>query len=243
MATQPPCIIDGDESGFDHAYIDPNTGTKPANVDGIEHDGDGEHARIPQPVSGAIANTEGLSEYETFRPLDFNVGTATNSGSPNGTTSRRRGRPPGSRNRAPGESSEPRTPQKVQSDLGDVVSDLLYSVHLMGANLMDLPELKLEKSEASELAAALKEVQKHYPTVAVDPKKMALLNFTAVASGIYITRGIAIWKRPTKAPGPLTLVQKRAPEPTVKQDAKQTAQPQTPSEMWNEDMSMHVPEG
>lgn len=60
----------------------------------------------------------------------------------------------------------------------------------MGASLLNIAELELDKDEAKKLADGIKEVSKHYP-VALNPKHVAIANLVVVAGGIYGSRIMA----------------------------------------------------
>lgn len=91
------------------------------------------------------------------------------------------------------------------------ISDLLYSVHLMGAEICKVPELELDKEEAAKLADAIADVSKYYIT-AFDPKKVAWVHLAVIAGGIYGTRIFAYRNRISaqKSLGP------QAPKPSPK---------------------------
>ena len=74
------------------------------------------------------------------------------------------------------------------------ISDLLYSIHLMGSEMMKVPELELDKEECTKLADAIADVSKYYVT-AFDPKKVAWCHLAVIAGGIYGTRFFAYRNR------------------------------------------------
>jgi hypothetical protein len=74
------------------------------------------------------------------------------------------------------------------------LEDLLLSVHMMGAELLKVPELELDRGEAKKLADAIAEVNKYYG-VQVDPKKMAIINLGVVGVTIYGSRILALRMR------------------------------------------------
>ncbi len=250
MAERTPVqFIDGpgDSDGFN----DPLDNV--ANVGGNTDDRNNEQPGIVESISGDVeqpsGNNGGLEEYKVFSPFDVGIGgTPTRSDGNNTTGPRRRGRPLGSRNRpaftADGTTAQPVATRKVQADLGDIVESLLLSVHLMGANLLEMPSLALEKDEAKQMAVAIREVQKHYPSVAIDPKKMALMNLATVVGGIYIGRGIDLWKRTPKRAKVLPMPQPTASKPVVVETPPAPKPSEmAPSDLWQEEMSLHVVEG
>lgn len=137
---------------------------------------------------------------DTVSPFDIDGGSGSGDG-----FGRRRGRPKGSRN-------TPKT--QAPQDLTANLESLLLSVHLMGAAILHVDELALDAEEAKKLADAIREVAKHYP-MGIDPKKIAVANLAIVATGIYGTRAVAIYKRAGKArqPRPMAVPQPiRQPE-------------------------------
>jgi hypothetical protein len=102
------------------------------------------------------------------------------------TGTKRRGRKPGSKNRATREQS-----QKEQSmDL----TSLLLSTHFMLAKLTKIDELELEEDEAKRLGDAMARVQKEFGFKIIDPKTAALINLGVAAVGVYGTRAVAIYQ-------------------------------------------------
>lgn len=68
------------------------------------------------------------------------------------------------------------------------------NIHLLLAEIADMPELKLEKDEARDYGAALFEVQKEYG-VAFSSKTSALVNLAGVMGKIYVPMGIQVKNR------------------------------------------------
>ena len=68
---------------------------------------------------------------------------------------------------------------------------MLYSLHLMGANILAVKELQIDKAEAEKLSEAIQKVAEHYD-IGLDPKKAAIFNLCAVAGSIYVPRVIAV---------------------------------------------------
>lgn len=71
------------------------------------------------------------------------------------------------------------------------IEGLLYSVHCMGAVLLQVPELEVSKEEAAKLADAIKEVAKYYP-IGISDKAAAWTNLIFVAGGMYGKRVIDV---------------------------------------------------
>src|SRR5271165_5607079 len=86
---------------------------------------------------------------------------------------------------------------KKSNDLGLSflnIEDLLFSIHLMGAEILSVPELELDKGEAKRLADAIHEVGKHH-AMTFDPKKLAYFNLAVVMAGVYGLRLAAFRNR------------------------------------------------
>lgn len=97
------------------------------------------------------------------------------------------------------------------------LTDLLFSIHLMGAEFLSTPELELDRDEAKKLGDAITEVGKYY-NVSFDPKKVAIFQLAITAGGIYGVRFVAIRNRlkqsQEKIGGPQPVPPKAAsPEP------------------------------
>lgn len=118
-----------------------------------------------------------------FTPSDGNGG--------NTSGTKRRGRPPGSKNGI-------RTATQTVSPNLENLETLLFSVHVMGAAFLSHPKFALDHEETRRLGSAIRDVAKHY-SFGLDPKKMAIANLAACAAGIYGPRVIDMWSsRPPK---------------------------------------------
>lgn len=161
-----------------------------------------------------------LNGFETVRPHDlagiepewtpgtYSPGPVTGNGP---ETKRRPGRPAGSKN-------APKLTSSIPSPLINGLESILLSVHAMGAAILTAPEWELDKSEAKSLADGINEVGKYYD-MTVDPKKMAIINLSVIAGGIYAPRLIATFRTISAKPkGPQLVKQPKAePEPIVTQ--------------------------
>lgn len=179
-----------------------------------------EQPRKIEPINGS-------GGIPTLDPFDIrDAGNDTGSSATTGTERKRRGRPPGSRNKsATGAQTTP-----VLQDLKINIEDLLLSVHTMAAAFFHAEELELDTDEAKQGAQHIKELSKLYNHT-IDPKTIVWAGFIFWIVTVYGTRGVAIYKRVNAEPkkGPV-LVPKPQPQPeTVKRDG-----PFTPSELWNE---------
>jgi hypothetical protein len=64
------------------------------------------------------------------------------------------------------------------------IEAILLSIHAVAASSLNAPEIALDKTEANQLAAAVAEVARHYPT-SIDPKVMAWINLAMVGGMVY----------------------------------------------------------
>jgi hypothetical protein len=170
--------------------------------------------------------TERIAGFDSVSPFDIIDNGPERTDSSSSGQPRRRGRPPGSRNR--NTAQEKATPNLIAD-----FESLLLSVHFMGAKILSIPEMEIDAEESKKLSDAIKNVAKHY-AVNIDPKKLAWAQLAAAAGGIYVPRFIAASKRQPKQPGPVLV---------PKSDAKPGAQPinappkpklEVPSQMWDE---------
>lgn len=85
-----------------------------------------------------------------------------------GSRRRKRGRKAGSGNGNASGGTASTGPQAKLSVGG--IEALLFSIHTMGAAALKTPELALSEGEAQQMAIAITNVAKHYPTTVIDPK-------------------------------------------------------------------------
>jgi len=174
-------------------------------------------SRGPEQSEGGSGQPEILNGFETETPDTEAIGDReprrTKSGAIDGRSARR-GRPRGSRN------AEKETSIRLEK-IG--LEDLLFSLHLMGANILNSPNLALDKEESAKLAGAVQKVASYY-SVAFDPKKVALFELAAVCGSIYGPRILA-WrierktKKQTVARPVTEMPKKDAPAPEPKRAA------------------------
>jgi hypothetical protein len=131
---------------------------------------------------------------------------------------------------------ESETPASSSVNLEKVnLTDLLLSLHAMGAAFLSTPELELDRDEAKKLSDGIQKVGKYY-AMAFDPKKVAIAELAIIAGGIYGTRFVA-WKNRKNQEGQES---KPAPGPTLVQRPAAPEQPAkplhmtSPSELWPE---------
>ena len=74
------------------------------------------------------------------------------------------------------------------------LTDLLLSLHQMGASFFDVAELELDKDEAKKLSDSIQNVSKYY-AVNFNPKHVAIAELAVIAGGIYGVRFVAIKRR------------------------------------------------
>lgn len=156
---------------------DKTTGTSGISGDPTESNAIDPASFAPAPRPAATVAATGT---------DASPGTGTDSGT------RKRGRPPGSKNKA-NLSIKPQ-PTRTAPLSVDGVSAILFSIHGMLAGVTRVPELKLDDAESKQLASAIAEVAKHYDLTA-DPKMVAWTNLAMTAGAIYGTRMVAIGMR------------------------------------------------
>ena len=64
--------------------------------------------------------------------------------------------------------------------------------HAFLARLLDVPELEMSDEDAARFTEAFREVKRHFPVPAIDPKWVALGTFAYVAYGVYAPRVAAV---------------------------------------------------
>ncbi len=133
---------------------------------------------------------------------DTDTGTVSTADAPRA----KRGRPSGSRNTR-------------SLDLSGLEKSL-FALHMTAAQFV--AELEIDRDEAHKLAEAYVEVGKHYPTMLLPDKYMALITFGGVAGAIYIPRLVAFRMRMASA-------KPQRPPPT-QTPRQQTTQPQSPQQ-------------
>lgn len=160
-------------------------------------------------ANDAGTNSAGIGETPPAATgTDANAGTATGTDAGAAATGasipgavdpatiagpRKRGRPPGSKNKANLSAPKPAAataPKQVALSV-DGVSAILFSIHGMLAGITRVPELALDDKESKQLAAAIAEVGKHYDLTA-DPKMVAWANLTMTCAALYGSRFVAI---------------------------------------------------
>lgn len=103
---------------------------------------------------------------------------------------------------------------------------ILYSIHAVGAALIQTPELALDEREAKQLADAIAGVTDQY-VMTLDPKKAAWVDLARVCGVVYGPRGVAIWMR-KKAEAKANPQRAQQPRPQSAQPATHQARPVAP---------------
>lgn len=151
-----------------------------------------------------IGDASGIGGADGIATVDPATG-ATSGGTP-----RRRGRPPGSKNKpAEGSASERKATSNAVDTTG--LETILFSMHQFAAGFV-APELEIDKSEASTLAKAIAAVNEHYGQK-INPKMVAVMALFGAAGSIYGPRVGAIVIRKQ--------MEKSRPRPTVQSEAPQ----------------------
>jgi len=106
------------------------------------------------------------------------------------------------RNRAVGSGGSGSTKggRKTASETTGTITSLLFSVHLMGATFLKVPELALSEDESKALGEAVVKVTELYDVPMMDEKTLAWVNLAMVASGIYGPRIVAAKINHSKKP-------------------------------------------
>lgn len=208
--------------------------------DEIEQDRNG---RIEQPGrdSKPPGDVPKVAGFDLYAPSEFVDGGTDTPGSDSPGSGKRRGRPRGSRNAA-------KTETKTPHNLAEGLEKLLLSVHAMGSVFLHCPELELDPMEAKILASSVRDLSKYYP-ISLDPKRLAMIEFSTVLASVYGLRGVAIYRRlkneskkPKLVPQPIREQPKTASgsgAPAASQAAP-TETPKTtrlpvPSDVWGAD--------
>jgi hypothetical protein len=170
----------------------------------IKDDGSVERSSEPQDRGKEPQGT--IAGFPTVSPFNLGDSTGATPGptsagisgiNPDGSPApRRRGRPPGVPNR-PKDPNALTTSRVAENLIG--LESLLLSVHMMGARMMDIPELEIDEAESKRYAEAVKEVAKHY-NLAIDPKHMAIWQLGTCMASIYMPRFQQYNKRKANKP-------------------------------------------
>ena len=200
----------GKPSGRKPFATDVGTTVEPAaGVADIGNTAEGNPAIAPEPATTSRTGIELPFSPEHVRtgtvytdPLDLN-------GAEQPPVKRRRGRQPGSKNRV-SESVTQEVPNLVKTLAS--VEAMVFSLHLMGASALAVPELAMSREQSKDVADAIAEVAKHY-NFGVDPKTIAWFNLSCVLGGHWVGAGIVAYRRESSKPKPVVVPSVR-PQPS-----------------------------
>ena len=172
----------------------------------------------PDSTQSGTGEPEILHGFETESPDTESIGGDAGSGNARRTKS---GAIDGRTLRGKRGPGRPRNSEKEASIRLEKIglTDLLYSLHLMGANILNAPTLELDQEESKKLADAVQKVAGFY-AVAFDPKKVAIVELAAVCGMIYGPR-IMAWRIERK--------KKSAPAPRVTEMPRPAQAPPQPA--------------
>lgn len=141
-------------------------------------DNGGSDSGISGAASSGPGNDDGnIVDPESAAPARDADGNPGSDG--NDQPRRKRGRPPGSGNKAKA---------SANPVISGGIEKTLLSIHKMGAAFFSAPEWELQENEAKSLAAAIAEVEKHYKIPGMSEEHAAILGLVLVAGSIYAPR-------------------------------------------------------
>ncbi len=160
---------------------------------------------IGKPSAGNTPADSGYIDPELARATAGGGSAYSPAGTPGSsdTPKRGRGRPPGSGNK-PASTGQAKAQETGNLNLNGI-EKILYSVHAMGAAILQVPELNLDQSEAKKLAASIEAVNAQYK-FDMDPKKAAWLDLATTAGIIYGPRCVSFYIRKTQQQKPMPFV-------------------------------------
>ena len=138
-----------------------------------------------QPVLGTEDPVADLDDsyseagIESVEPAELGTSSGTDTGD-SGTRTRRKYR----KRRA-----------KAQSEISGDLVPILLSVHLMGATLINTPELVINQQEAEQLSSAITRVNELYGGIVLPEKTLAWMNLAIALGTVYGPRVVAIQRR------------------------------------------------
>lgn len=176
----------------------------PDQIGNVIISGDIGESRVDSDFVSVSSLTGGTVESENviFGEPDSRTGSDSPAGGPGfdggiAGTPRKRGRP-----RKYPDAGNGFNPQNATDGLTVVkerrkalsLENVLMNLHMLIADIADMPEVKLESGEAKEFGDALKEVQKEYG-LAFSSKTSALVDLVGVMGKIYVPMGIQVRNR------------------------------------------------
>lgn len=185
-------------------------------------DGNPEQRRETERPSG----NAGIPTIDPFRVTGNAPNDSNNSGSATG--GRKRGRPPGSRNKAGSEKAQ------VSSDSVKIsIDELLISIHEMVAAFCGMEELEIDADEAKQGAHHIKKISELYNHT-FNPATLVWMGFVMWILTVYGTRGVAIYKRVTSDVPKEPVVVKPKPENKPGPVAVPNPKITNPSQLWDQ---------
>lgn len=158
----------------------------------------------------ADGDGSGVAGANAGNPIDpdgaigegFNAGNDGNGGSDSGNDGsagsvqpKRRGRPPGSRNKSSGSGGTGKT--KVSSSVTGIEKTLV-SLHLIAATLSGVPEIALEDAEASAIAEGIANVNEHYSIPGIDEGPASIVMLVGTLLAVYGKRWLILRNKKAK---------------------------------------------
>lgn len=139
---------------------------------------DGNSDAIADPIFGRLGTggTDDISSGSVDPASGFDDGVTRNK---DGSPRKKRGRKAG-----------PNSAAKEKGASVDGIKSAIFSIHLILATTLKVPELALSQEESDAVARAIADVASHYP-IAVDPKTMAWINLGMCLGTVYGTRAIS----------------------------------------------------
>lgn len=153
-----------------------------ANFFGNRKDGRAISGIDPNSLAGSAGNTPAGDPAESP-----GTSTSTNTSGAAESAPKRRGRPPGSKNRTREIAGQKST---IPVDR-DAISAILLSAHAMLAGITKIPELEIDVKESQAIADATAKLAEFYDLTA-DPKIIAWANLCMILGTTYGTRIITI---------------------------------------------------
>jgi len=173
-----------------------------------------ERGSIDEPAGEPPADTRPLGEG-VINPGEIHAAepARAKTGRPKGSKgkAKNRKRPRPGPDEAAGSASAKRAATQATLDLNNI----LFSIHLMGAALLKMPDLALTEEEAKHLATAITRVSELYELPLLDEKTRAWMNLGIVGFEVYGTRIVAHMaerKKKQPAPPPMVITPFRPPQ-------------------------------
>lgn len=159
--------------------------------------------------ASAASNNDGASfgsaGNDPGNPVDpdsvASVASGSDNGEPGGSVEgqpapKRRGRPPGSRNKSSGSNSSA-AKAKVSPTVTGIEKTLL-SLHMIAATITQTPELALEDAEAVAIAEAVANVSEHYSIPGIDEGPASIVMLAGTLLAIYGKRYLILRAKKTQ---------------------------------------------